>query len=102
MTDLRFRTYTGQRGINRTLSSPAPLLIGEAYGNLINLDDDADSTEVTSYVYAGGKGENEERIIGEATDATIAAVGPFSRVEVFKALRAPIRLRPRMPRPAAC
>lgn len=78
-----FRTYTGQRGINR----------GQASGNAFNLSIEndrlnyvtlsGDYTREITYVYCGGQGEGNDRNIQEATDVARATMTPFNRIEDF-------------------
>jgi hypothetical protein len=42
-----------------------------------------DWTEEANYVYAGGEGQEEERVIGETGAATISALSPLGRFEKF-------------------
>lgn len=75
-----FRTYVGQRGVDRR-SGVSKVLIGRQYGNLQGGRRSYDwSTEVNA-AYAGGQGEESERLIGSAVDTQRATLTPWARVE---------------------
>lgn len=80
----QFRTYTGQRGNDhRQQGGSPPLLIGPAYGNLLDAAIEFNHEGEVTYVYAGGQGEEAARAIGTASDATRIALSPFGRREQF-------------------
>lgn len=76
-----FRTYVNQRGIDHSKGSLNPILFGSKYGNFVNDIYIDDGTEEATFIYAGGKGEGTDRIIGGAQDAVRIGVSPFGRIE---------------------
>ena len=85
---LEFRTYVGQRGRDRrpTASVGGPL-IGTSYGNIRNAVREEDATNERTFVYAGGQGEAEERVIRTAADNGRIGLSPFGRIEYFRDAR---------------
>jgi hypothetical protein len=83
-TTLLFRTFAGQRGIDRR--HPAginPLIIGPDFGNLADVVRGYDHSAEITYAYAGGQGEGASRVIGVASDTTRIGASPFGRREGF-------------------
>lgn len=78
-----FRTYIGQRGIDRRQSSASPVLLGPEFGNLTNVVRGYDHTQEVTFGYAGGQGIGASRIVGTATDAVRVNASPFNRIEKF-------------------
>lgn len=81
---LELRTYATQRGTDRRASTSNPVILSRARGNLTNDHLIIDYTESASFIIAGGQGEETNRIIGTAFDATRAAGSPFGRIERFR------------------
>lgn len=80
-----FRTYIGKRGADHSRTSGDVRLVGEAYGNLENAVLSTIHSEEVNYVYAGGQGEKENRVIKQVWDTTRIGVGyPFNRKEYFR------------------
>lgn len=83
-SQLEFRTYIGQRGIDhRWPTSTSPLLFGAEFGNLTDIVRGYDHSEEVTYGYAGGQGQGASRAIGTASDATRIGQSPFGRIEQF-------------------
>jgi hypothetical protein len=82
-TTLELRTYTGQRGTDRGSTSAAPVVFAPEFGNLVSPDIDDDYTEEVTYVYAAGRGQEDQRIVAEAGDATRIGRSPFGRREAL-------------------
>lgn len=80
---LQFRTYTGQRGQDRTYASNAPLIFGADYGNLKDPRLVYDYWDERNYVYAGGQGLGDQRLVEEQSDADRIAISPWNRRELF-------------------
>lgn len=78
-----FRTYIGQRGVNRGSRSADSLILSAAGGALTNVEYDEDWSSLASTVVAGGAGEETARIIQAADDAAAAGIGPYGRIEQF-------------------
>lgn len=77
-TTLEFRTYTQQRGTDhRFPGGSPPLLIGDVYNNLTNVEYTNDFTDEVTYVYAVGRGE----VTATSSDTTRINVSPFNRRE---------------------
>jgi hypothetical protein len=84
VNEFRLVTYTGQRGINHGAGSSDIRLVGEAYGNLSDAKLGTHHIEEFNYVYAGGQGQQDARIIQEASDTErINAGSPYNRLEIF-------------------
>ncbi len=81
---LELRTYTTQRGIDRRVGTASPVVLSEARGNLIDAHLVIDYTEAANFIVAGGQGEEADRLIGTAFDATRASGSPFGRIERFR------------------
>lgn len=77
-TQLEFRTYIGQRGVDHTSDSNQPV-----YLPLDNITVDDDWSNEVTYVYAGGLGVGANRAIGTASDTTLINESPFGRIEYF-------------------
>ena len=84
---LEFRTYTGQRGLNRSLSSGDPLILSPERGNLADCELIEDYTDEATHIYAGGQGEQADREIAEASDAARVGGSPFGRIEAWRDAR---------------
>jgi hypothetical protein len=86
-TTLELRTYTARRGTDHGSTSAAPTVFAPEFGNLIDPSIDDDYSEEITYVYAGGQGQEDQRIVATATDATRAGRSPFGRREGFRDAR---------------
>lgn len=76
-----FRTYIGQRGVDRRSGQNAITLSQEA-GTLANVELTLDYSQMATTVYAGGRGEEATRIIQTASDTSrVRTTG--GRREVF-------------------
>jgi len=83
-TTMLFRTFSGQRGIDRRHPSGInPLILGPEFGNLANVDRGYDHTNEITYAYAGGQGEGASRVVGTSSDTTRIGQSPFGRIEGF-------------------
>jgi hypothetical protein len=78
-----FRTAVNQWGADRTYSSNNPIVFSEEYGNLSNPVLSYDYVSEKNYIYAGGQGKGDDRIVGEAEDSAATGRSPFSRKEKF-------------------
>jgi hypothetical protein len=77
------RTYKDYRGVDHSAASEQPVTVAEERGNLTTPETYADYIEEWNYVYAGGKGEDEWRVMAESTDSARASASPFARTEYF-------------------
>lgn len=75
-----FRTYTGQRGIDRRATMPA---LSEATGTLTNVQLVYDYSAEVNVAYAGGQGEQTDRIVQTASDAARVGTSVYARSEAF-------------------
>lgn len=83
-TALEFRTYTGQPGIDRTLTAGrSAILIGVEFGNLAEPALDEDYADEVGYAYAGGQGEGADRVIQTASDTARTGRSLWGRREAF-------------------
>lgn len=64
---LVFRTFAGQRGIDRRSGSNA-VILSESAGTLINVDVITDFSGFATHIYAGGPGEESARIVEVASN----------------------------------
>jgi len=81
---LELRTYATQRGVDRRVGTANPVILSSSRGNLTNAHLVVDYTEAANFIVAGGQGEEADRLIGTAFDATRASVSPFGRIEKFR------------------
>jgi hypothetical protein len=83
------RTYTGQRGTDRSSTGVNPLVLTLTRGSLNSVELDEDYTEMISAVYAGGSGKKDERIVSSpALDTSLIATFPYGRFEWFQSVSA--------------
>jgi len=83
-----FRTYIGQRGVDHSRDSGDPRFVGEVYGNLENPRLGFYHGEEWNFVYCGGQGEGESRVIKTASDAARIGQGyPYNRKEYWRDAR---------------
>jgi hypothetical protein len=82
-SNMEFRTYVNQRGVDHTKGSLSPLLFGAKYGNLTNDDYLDDLSEEATFIYAGGQGTDAARVIRTAQDDARIGTSPFGRYEYF-------------------
>jgi hypothetical protein len=78
------RTYATQRGVDRRVGTANPVILSSQRGNLTDSHLVIDYTETANFITAGGQGEEADRLIGTAFDATRASVSPFGRRERFR------------------
>ena len=84
-TSLVFRTFTQQRGVDhRYPNGVNPVLISPEMGNLGETLLSVDYRGEITYVQAGGKGENTQRLIASAQDNARIGASPFGWREYFK------------------
>lgn len=78
------RTYTGQRGVDRSSSGSQSLILSVVYGSMNEVILDDNWMDMASFVYAGGSGKRDERQIGTASSAALIAQSPYGRIEWFQ------------------
>lgn len=81
-TTFQFRTYKGQRGINRTLNDKNSFTLSLGAG-LTDYEIDHDFTNEINFVYAGGAGQESVRIVASGADTTRVNMTPLNRRESF-------------------
>ncbi len=82
-TLLQLRTYAGQRGIDRSSTSGAPLVFSSARRNLANVVLTIERRNEVTFVVAGGTGEKDARATETSFDSTRAGESPFNRRELL-------------------
>lgn len=80
-TTQEFRTATGQPGQDRTTGKPVTFSL--EYGNLYEPQLSYDYSREANYIYAGGQGEEDERIITTQSDTDRMSVSRLNRLERF-------------------
>lgn len=78
------RTYTGQRGTDRSSASGQVVTLGIAYGSLDDTELDENWLEMVSFVYAGGTGKKGEKKVQTASDTDLISASPYGRIEWFQ------------------
>lgn len=79
---LEFRTYTGQRGVDRRVATGAPLVLSPENGNLGNVETGTLYRDSASIVYAAGAAvTNSSRPSATSLDTTLMALSPFAWME---------------------
>lgn len=79
--DLTFTTYIGQRGANHGKDSPTQLKFSVFNQNLSYSSFEMDHTEVKNFVYAGGRGQSNNKLIETEADYNTWNLSPFNRCE---------------------
>lgn len=83
-TDMQFRVYPNQPGADRTLATgKTPVVFSLQRGNLLSPTLTYDYSNEANYIYAGGKGQEDQRNIQEASDDVSIGRSPFARKEKF-------------------
>ena len=80
---LELRTYAGQRGVDHRVGTSQPVILSRERGNLSNAVLTIDRSQEATVVIAGGKGQEDQRVIAVASDATRMADSPFNVIETF-------------------
>lgn len=79
---IRFRTYLGQRGLDRTANNYQQVMLTVDSG-LENVELDMDWTNTATIVYCGGMGMEGERVYDFAQNKELERASPYARTEVF-------------------
>jgi ReqiPepy6 Gp37-like protein len=80
----RLRTYTGQRGANRSSTSGQPLVISVTRGAFGEVELEEDWTNLANAIYAGGGGRGDERVTTFVSDTASIAESPYGWSEWFQ------------------
>jgi hypothetical protein len=65
---LELRTYAGQRGTNRGSTSVNPVIFSKSKGSLTDAIYEEDWSDSEYYIYTGGQGQEENRVVKTASD----------------------------------
>lgn len=76
-----FRTYKGQRGIDR--SNFSIVILDTALGNLVNITRAFDYTDEVTAAVAGGSGQGSERVISPVQISNSAYASNYNYIEAF-------------------
>ncbi len=82
-TSFEFQTFLNVRGMDHSLTSAQPVVVGVEFGTLAQPSLDSDYGEEVSHVYAGGQQEEAARTIVEVSDTAREGTSPFNRREGF-------------------
>ncbi len=81
---VRFSTHVGWLGEDRRPYGVSPVLVGEQFGSLQGATTEWVGRDEVTAVYAGGQGQEENRVIKIVTDEErILKAFPYGRVETF-------------------
>jgi hypothetical protein len=80
----QLRTYTGQRGTDRSSGSNQPLILSIRAGSFSEIELDEQWMNIATFVYAGGTGQQDERMVGTAEDTALSGETPYGRAEWFQ------------------
>lgn len=75
---VEFRTYMGQRGVNRGKSGSSPLMV-----QLDNPMLEKTHINERNFIYAGGQGQGSDRVIKTATNPAWTGASRWNRREMF-------------------
>ena len=78
-----FYTYAICRGINRGTNSNKSLYFSLDRGNLSYASLSRDHSEERNFIYAGGQGEEDSRIIKTYANSSAISLSPYNRYEEF-------------------
>lgn len=78
-----FVTRAGQWGQDKRAGMPSQVILSPERGNLENWSYEEDYSNEVTFAVAGGRGQNDERIIQTAFDSTRASISPFNRRERY-------------------
>ena len=81
--DLQFVTYITQPGEDKTTGSGSPIVFSPTWGSLDNATVSVRYSDMATYVYAGGQGEGNLRVIAEVSNTDLVASSIWGRREVF-------------------
>lgn len=79
-----FRTYIGQRGADQSSTSGQPLSISVTMGEFGAVELEENWADIATYVYGGGAGKKDERIVTAAWDTALINGSPYGRIEYFQ------------------
>lgn len=85
----RFRQYGRQRGTNRGFDSGQPFILYSLAlqtGGFGASQVSEDWSKAVSFVYAGGAGKQDERVVQTVSDSDLIGDDPFGRYEFFRSV----------------
>ena len=80
-TTLTLVTYAGFRGVDRTAGTSNFLPVPLTSGAIAESSLDEDWTDEETFIYALGKGEEDERAVGTAQNTAAEGASPYGRIE---------------------
>lgn len=80
-------TYINQLGVDRSMSSAVPIIFSQEFQNLANPRWEEDWFDEHNYVYGGGQGEEDNRMIDPEDDVWRMHKSNFNRKECFQDAR---------------
>ncbi len=80
-TSLRFATFATQRAADHRSGSTWPVVFSPDRGTLRDAVLSYDWNNEVSYIYAGGQGQGDNRVVVSVSDAALIGASPFGRIE---------------------
>lgn len=84
---LQFKTYPNQRGTDHRASSNQPVIFDPQTGNISEVVQTNDYSNMASVSYAAGTGTGSSRLVKQVYDANLVGYGPYGRIESFQDAR---------------
>jgi len=81
------QTYINQLGVDRSMASAVPVIFSRDYQNLEKPKWEEDWLDERNYVYGGGQGEEDDRVIDPEDDVWRMHKSVFNRRECFQDAR---------------
>jgi hypothetical protein len=81
--DWTFRAFEGQRGTDRSQTSPRPLVMSVEAGDLSEVTYEEDYTGSVSQIVCGGQQVSGAQVTATATDEVLDGLGPFAHTEAY-------------------
>ncbi len=82
-TTFEFQTFVNQRGMDRSMTSANPVVVGAEFGTLETPSYEINYSQEENYIYGGGKGEGSERLVRQVSDTLRVGASPWNRCEGF-------------------
>lgn len=80
----RLRTYTAQKGVDRSSTSGRPLVISVAMGEFDTVELEENWIDTVSVAYVGGDGRADERLVSAVFDQALINETPYGWIEWFQ------------------
>jgi hypothetical protein len=80
----RLRTYTNQRGVDRSSTGGKPLVISVSMGEFNGVELEENWINIATAVYAGGSGRQDERLVTFVSDTALIGESSYGWVEWFQ------------------